>query len=633
MPSRIFIVFCCCWLSVCRDLAAAVLKGLIIANEIGGPPMTNVQVAADGASSVVSNSLGIFALEFPHKEPGSTVHLVVNREGYEVVNEVQLELTVPDPAEAKVLIVLLCKQGSREEMAKRFYRLKSFEATEATYKAALKELQESRRATAAALTQLERQRFEAHTAAEKTAHDFAKIRPGERSELYKQAMRLFLDGKAGQALKLLDDEKLRRLMAEARNKKVEAEEAIQVWLLKARLMTVQFRFAEAEKAYQEAIDAAPDNWQANFVFAEFSQDLNRYEKALPLYLHCLELSRQSGDKAQAASALHNLGVLHKAQNRMEEARQAYEEALNIRRQLAQHNPETYLPEVATTLHNLGVLHSDQNRMEEERKAYEEALKIRRQLARNNPETYLPEVANTLHNLGVLHSGQNRMEEARQAYDEALKCYRELARNNPGAYLPYVAGTLHNLGVLHSDHNRMEEARHAYEEALGIRRQLAQNNPETYLPYVAAALNNLGFHHRAQNRMEEARQACEEALKCYRELAQSNPETYLPYVAATLNNLGILHSEQNRAEQARIAYGEALRIRRQLAQTDPETYLPDVAVTLSSLGNLQWSQRRMEEARKAYEEALRIFEQFAISDPRQFSPRVSAVRKRLNEINR
>ena len=60
---------------------------------------------------------------------------------------------------------------------------------------------------------------------------------------------------------------------------------------------------------------------------------------------------------------------------MEEARKEYGEALQISRELAQKNPETYRPDVATTLNNLGSLDSDQDRMEEARKEDEEALQI------------------------------------------------------------------------------------------------------------------------------------------------------------------------------------------------------------------------------------------------------------------
>jgi len=64
-----------------------------------------------------------------------------------------------------------------------------------------------------------------------------------------------------------------------------------------------------------------------------------------------------------------------------------------------------------------LLNSDQNRMEETRKEHEEALKTYRELAQKEPETYLPEVAQTLNNLGIVDSAQNRAEEARKAFAE------------------------------------------------------------------------------------------------------------------------------------------------------------------------------------------------------------------------
>ena len=78
-----------------------------------------------------------------------------------------------------------------------------------------------------------------------------------------------------------------------------------------------------------------------------------------------------------------------------------------------------------------VLNSDQNRMEETRKEHEETLKTYRELAEKEPDTYLPEVAQTLNDLGIVDSAQNRAEGARKAFAEALKIYRELAQQKPG----------------------------------------------------------------------------------------------------------------------------------------------------------------------------------------------------------
>jgi tetratricopeptide (TPR) repeat protein len=113
------------------------------------------------------------------------------------------------------------------------------------------------------------------------------------------------------------------------------------------------------------------------------------------------------------------------------------EALKIYRELAQKEPETYLPQVAITLNNLGIFDSDKNQLNEARKDYEEALKIQCELAQKEPATYLPYIAATLNNLGILNRAQNRPEEARKTFEEALKIYEAFAKQDPDQFSPLV----------------------------------------------------------------------------------------------------------------------------------------------------------------------------------------------------
>lgn len=669
-------------LSAGSSTEASNLKGRVVLNELGGPPVANVTVGAvAGAIPTATDSLGLFTIEFPGKRPGETVQLIIQKEGFEVVNDIQLETAVPIDPDAKPVAVLICMLGNREEMARRYYRLKSAEAIEENYRKRVLELEKAQKASSHEMVELREQRDQALSAAEKTAEELAKTKLDQASELYRTAMRSFLEGKTDQALKALDEEKLRDLVTSARGRKEEAEkeieEATQAWLLKAQLFTTQFQFEEAEKAFWTAIEASPESFAANFAYARFSQDLNRYQQAQKTYERCLELARRSEKDADTALTLNNLGNLDAKRNRMDLARKEYDEALKIRRALAQKNPETYLPAVANTLNNLGNidtrgyrmedarmefeealkiyrelpqknpetylpalagtlnnlgnLDSEQKRMEEARKEYEEALKIRRELAQKNPETYLPLVAGTLHNLGSLDSEQNRLDEASKEYEEALKILRQLAQKNPEANLPDVAGTLNNLGSLDYNRERMREARNEYEEALKIRRELAEKSPETYLPDVAITLYNLGILDSQENRMDEARKDYEEGLKIFREFAQRNPDTQLPYVAMTLNNLGNLDVHENRGKEARKEYEEALKIRRELAQKNLDTYLPGVADILNNLGNLDTHENRIKKARKEYEEALKIYQRFVVRDPAQFQPLIDKVLRNLGEL--
>ncbi len=398
---------------------AASIKGVVLANELSGPPLENVGVdAAAGTSHTETDLAGKFSLEFPRRQPGDWVRLLASKPGYEVVNEVELEATLPADAEAKPLIVLLCKEGNREEMARRFYRLKSFDAIEETYRKRAKELEDMRQATDATLTKLQQERDQAKAAAEKAAEELAKNQPGQSSQLYRQAMQLFLDRKIDEALQLLNDEELRQSVVQAK-KAIEQqqkaiEDAVQAWLLKAKLLALQFRFEEAEKACLQAIDAKPDSFEASFAYGHFNQELNRFEKAKVAYSRCLEWARKSGNEDELAKTLNNLGILDSKQNFRDEARKEYQEALQTYRRLAQQNPEAYLPYVAMALNNLGVLDHDQHRPDEARNEHQEALKIRRQLAQTNPEAHLPDVAMTLSNLGNLDSGQRGAADLPQA---------------------------------------------------------------------------------------------------------------------------------------------------------------------------------------------------------------------------
>jgi len=302
------------------------------------------------------------------------------------------------------------------------------------------------------------------------------------------------------------------------------------------------------------------------------------------------------------------------QERMDEARRHFERALELRRPMAQENPDVYLPEMASTLTSLGTMDRMRNRMEDARQHDEEALRIVRQLAQRDPEKYQSYLASPLDNLAELDRAQNRWDEARRHYEEALECYRQLARRDPDSYLPNMATTLSNVAELDQSQKRWSEAHQELEEAVKIYRQLAQQNPDKYLPDAARALYNLGFLDGMQNRLEQARPYYEEALKLYGQLAQQNTG-YLPFLAATLNDLGSVDRLENRIDDARQHGEELLKCYRALAERDPGGYLPQVARALSNLGFLDGRENRVEDGRRHYEEALMLFRRLSEADKR------------------
>ncbi len=358
-------------------VGATTMRGVILANELGGPPIANVQVSAvEGSNPVSSRSNGTFVLDFPDKAPGETVQLIVQKPGMVVVNEFQLQLVLPKSAEKAPLTLLLCRAAEREEMASRFYRLKSFDAIERSYRKKLEDLQARSYATQMAKEQLRLERDQAREAARGAAEHLARVQIGEASELYRQAMSLFGEGKVDEALAILNEQKLQQSAAAARDA---LHQVVQAYALKGQLLVSRFQFDDAREAYQAAIAIAPDDADANFSLGLFSQELNEYSEAETRFGHALELSRQKGNEAGVAATLNCLGVLYGNQNRPEQARQAYEEALEIRRRLARQSPTMHLPGMAVTLNNLAALHEGQNCVEDAQRDYDEALETFRKL--------------------------------------------------------------------------------------------------------------------------------------------------------------------------------------------------------------------------------------------------------------
>ncbi len=486
-------------------LAAATVKGVILKNEMGGPGIEKVEVSAiEGCNPALSHSDGKFVLNFPNKQPGEKVQLIVRRLGMVVVNYHELRLTLPKDASADPLILLLCREDERQEMARRHYRLDSFGPIEQRYRKQLEDLQSKHQSTEAAKEQLRIERDRAMEAGQRAAEKLARVKVEEVSD---------------------------------------------------------------------------------FLHSSYP----------PVY------------RSDAPKALNSLGSRYRRQNRMQEAREKYEEALKISRELALHDSATYLPDVEETLNNLGNLFSDQNQIQEAREKYEEALSISRNLAEENPAAYLPCVASTLNNLGTLLRKENRVEEACTFFHEALGFYRKLVQLNPDTYQPHVAEMLNKLGILNHYQNRVREARENFREALTIYEPLARKSPGQYA--------------------QEVESTYQEELKISRKLAQQNPATYLPDVAELLIRLGKLLSDQNRMQEAWEAYGEALGNGCKLAQRYPA--MPKVAMMLIDLGILNYDQGRMEEARKAFSCALIIYETLAKENPEQYEKKVESTRRLLD----
>ena len=102
-------------------------------------------------------------------------------------------------------------------------------------------------------------------------------------------------------------------------------------------------------------------------------------------------------------SLNNLSVQQSENGDRAGALTSIQEAVQLRRTLAEARPEVFLPDLAMSLNNLSNQQSDNGDRAGALTSIQEAVQLRRTLAEARPEVFLPNLAATLNNLSVRQS--------------------------------------------------------------------------------------------------------------------------------------------------------------------------------------------------------------------------------------
>ena len=165
------------------------------------------------------------------------------------------------------------------------------------------------------------------------------------------------------------------------------------------------------------------------------------------------------DRATYASRRLSLSRCLAASGRRDEALQTAQEAVTIRRNLAEHNPAAYTPDLAASLNNLAIYLDNNGQRREALTTAQEAVTIRRNLAEHNPSAYTPDLAGSLNTLAIYLDNNGQRREALTTAQEATNLYRTLAKHNPAAYTPDLAMSLKTYAnVLERSGSTKEAAR-------------------------------------------------------------------------------------------------------------------------------------------------------------------------------
>ena len=355
------------------------------------------------------------------------------------------------------------------------------------------------------------------------------------------------------------------------------------------------------------------------------------EQTLALRELAAEVEQRIADKASLAGrddadslnlramSLNNLANRLSALGRSEEALQAAQDAVDIRRNLAAQRFDVFRPRLSSSLNNLATKLSDLGRREEALLAAREAVDIRRDLAAQRPDSFQSDLAMSLINLASTLSDLGHREEALQAVRDAVEIYRDLEVQRPEALRPTLAVALYNLATALAALGRFEEALQAAQETLDIIRDLAAQRPDAFRPDLAKSLNNLSNRLSALGQREAALQAAEDAVEIYRDLATQRPEAFQPEFASSLNSLAARLGALGRNEEALVAGQEVLDIFFNLAAKRPDAFRPNLAMSLNNLAHQLSALGQPEAALQVAHNAYEIYCDLAAQRPAAFRP--------------
>ncbi|MFJ9119264.1 tetratricopeptide repeat protein [Streptomyces sp. NPDC102394] len=383
--------------------------------------------------------------------------------------------------------------------------------------------------------------------------------------------------------------------------------------LRQGLAQADEQLADEDPAHAPALATSLDNLATQLAYVGLGEEaLEAVERALQIRRR-LAADNPAAEASHLALTLNNYGIQLSEMGRRHEALEATEEAWAIWRKLT-HSNKAHEPNLASTLSHLGLRLMDVGRLSEGLARGQEAVDLWRRLTASNPTAFMSDLAEGLSNLGNELSAAVCLDEALAATEEAVELLRQLTTRDPDAHEASLAGMLSNLGVDLANLGHRHEALEAEEEAVQIRRRLAVENPAAHEADLARSLTNLGTRLAMVGRENEALAAEGEAVDILRRLADGNFAAHGPGLGNSLHRFAIRLSGRGDTEEALASGQEALMVWRRLAASHPAVFEHDLARSQSSYGSHLFNAGRVKKALSVTEQAVEKWRRLAAYNP-------------------
>ncbi len=262
----------------------------------------------------------------------------------------------------------------------------------------------------------------------------------------------------------------------------------------ASLLSETNRIEEARRELIWIRDNGVDRGEAAYQLGRIEYKAGNYNESISYYREALELTDDSHPQS-----LNNLGLALKAAGKMDEARSAFRNALNLD------------PEYANAHYNLGLLELVDDRLSEAETSFLDAVGIN------------PDFVAAWHNLGLVWSATGQNANAIDAYEESLRIQPSNVKDRL------------NLAVLYRREGYPARALEQYNLVLALN------------PAYASAWFNLAVLQKSEGNFKGAEES-------YLRAIDLEPENEIYW-----KNLSVLYGSLNRIDDAVAILNEALEI--------------------------------------------------------------------------
>lgn len=260
-----------------------------------------------------------------------------------------------------------------------------------------------------------------------------------------------------------------------------AEQAFEVFELRAKTYIRQGRYDEGVRAAEEACDLARRTWGQDDV--RFAQGLgtlmtclsyaNRTREGIELAPLAIDLARKhyGDDDPKFANFLNTIAYLHKAGGELDEASRLYQAAVDIWGQSVEHRLES-----AVALNNTAQIEVERGKLDLAETLFWRVLDMLESV-----EDEMGLHAGVVNNLALIYGRKGDFDAAERLHLQALDYRRE----HVGGHHPQYAESLNNLAHVYKDQRRFADAEPLFRQAAEIlERSLGIRHPRTLMALSA-----------------------------------------------------------------------------------------------------------------------------------------------------